>query len=99
MSDYNGWANYETWAFHLHLSNNQADQEQVFDWLAELDGDVYALADTLKAYLEDVRFMIQDGQDIGSEAKMMVFDVGSHWRVEYEDVAKAFKESWEDING
>ena len=93
MSDetYNGWANRETWAFYLHLSNDQG----LWEWVGEtvegcaashrrLWGDVYPtfLGETLVELVED---LWEDCE--GAEwVRMMRSDVGSVWRIDCREV-------------
>lgn len=51
---YNGWANYETWAVNLWLSNNQPDYEE-FRSLAEgyTKEQAYELGQAIRARVEE----------------------------------------------
>jgi hypothetical protein len=51
-STYNGWANKETWLVHLWLTNDQASDAAWRAVAAEI-GEVYRLADVLRAALEE----------------------------------------------
>lgn len=60
MSDadqtYNGWKNYETWAIGLFLDGNYTGEgtyRQVLELAEEADGDAYALAGSLREYVEE----------------------------------------------
>jgi hypothetical protein len=58
-STYNGWKNYETWAVHLWLSNDQGSDVMARELVAEavrLDPDYprTAAADALRCWTEEV---------------------------------------------
>jgi hypothetical protein len=60
MSDYNGWSNYETWAVHLWMDNEESSQKhwarramQLFN-LDDIDGSVSDLAREMKSDHEDM---------------------------------------------
>jgi hypothetical protein len=92
---YNGWANRETWAFYLHLSNDQG----LWDWTGErvrdiaathrrLWGNVYAtfLGETLIEYVEALWEECE-----GSEwVRLMRSDVGSVWRIDCREIGGYF---------
>lgn len=50
---YNGWKNYETWCVSLWLDNDEGTYLEVRE-LAEAEDDVNDLAQTLKAYVDDL---------------------------------------------
>ena len=52
MKTYNGWKNYETWVYNLHLTNEQDPLRYYFEQLSSMD--VYTLGQYLKKELEDV---------------------------------------------
>lgn len=90
---YNGYTNRETWAASLHLSNDE--------WLYNLATETMALdnADRLKEVVMDLVEVNRDAQDSGaspgeqiSVVTMMDREVGSWWRVDWNDVAEGFAE-------
>jgi len=60
MSDYNGWANYETWAVNLHLANDHGSYLLALE-VAEEHDDRHDLAD---AYEEMIRGWLAVGVEV-----------------------------------
>lgn len=103
MSDeYNGWANRETWALNLWLSNDQGlyemTRERVADWLRRYPEDAAEV--TLRAYRagEAVKELWEELTD-PDEGLMtcesilqMVRDVGSEYRVNWDEIGAAWLE-------
>lgn len=93
---YNGWANRETWAFNLHLSNDEGLWNHVLDmaslYLAE-KGEVSDLW-LGEAILEHVE---EDLPEMAPELwESMRSDVGSFWRVNCAETGRAIREALED---
>ena len=96
---YNGWANRETWAFYLHLSNDQGLWDLVGRRVA------YALS-----ILPDCRCpdcfvgsnVLEFVKDLWSECegeewvRLMRSDVGSVWRVDIDEVGSHLMGAWSD---
>jgi hypothetical protein len=89
---YNGWSNRETWAAHLHLSND----EWLYNLAAEtveLSGEgAHVAANRLEEVVMDLVNVNRDGTT-GTDARLTMMDreVGSWWRVDWREVADAFK--------
>ncbi|MGA9761208.1 MAG: hypothetical protein WBQ14_02140 [Gaiellaceae bacterium] len=96
---YNGWTNRETWACHLWLTNT----ETLYRW-AEETARIYGV-DGLKEGLELLQETTIDSKDpfiyveeaglviYARDARLALGDIGSLWRVDWGDVAEAFRES------
>lgn len=96
---YNGWSNRETWALALHVDNTEAWQQMRYGWaeeakrLAEKDEILneprYHLASMLKSWAEEVyeRVFFDPAASVKDE-RMMVNDVGSLWRVDFDEIAR-----------
>lgn len=96
---YNGWTNRETWACHLWLSN----EETLYRWAEETAA--LAGADGLREGLERLQAATVDTSEpyvyveevelvlYARDARLALGDIGSLWRVDWEEVAEAFKES------
>ena len=105
---YNGWTNRETWAFDMHLSNDEGRYNYAMatarDIVADTEGSgdgvltpagsrraVRRMADFLESYLVDVREAVffPPQRATGAENdRLMLADVGSVWRVNYDEIAK-----------
>lgn len=78
---YNGWANRETWAVALYIG----DDEGLSETCRGLD------AYHLKANFEDLAADVVDGE-ASRDLRMMMLDIGSLWRVDWQEVANSVKE-------
>ena len=93
---YNGWANQETWAFYLHLSND----EGLWSWAGERVGDTLdALGgDRVPSIVGDN--MVEAVQDLWDECegaewvRLMRSDVGSVWRIDVVEVGRHLIDDW-----
>ncbi len=80
LNKYNGWTNYETWACHLHLTN---------------DDYLYNTAKIMNArLLESYVYSLQNDDPFLSH-KPMFDDIGSIWRVNFREIAESFLEDSE----
>jgi hypothetical protein len=52
MKKYNGWANYETWAVNLWLTNDE-DTAGMLSELAQGTGDLWQKAEELQGWVQD----------------------------------------------
>jgi hypothetical protein len=91
---YNGWTNRETWACHLHLSNSEWLYNGAISVIGPHRGS--DAADTLKSWCDELVEEDRDGLDEGRPGEgtitMMDREVGSWWRVNWQEVADAFME-------
>ena len=102
--DYNGWQNRETWAVMLHLDNDQnlqQDYMQLYKMVKseDLTSDVltpdqkliYNFSDQLKEWVSDIvnpNYWQEHGIDMPEWAIYMNEDVGSLWRVYWDQIAR-----------
>lgn len=94
---YEGWTNKETWAVKLHWDNNQADYSfftQQAKEFKEEGKSVIDFSDFLKEQLEEIQETVFNGEGT-EEARNLLRDVGSIWRVNYDEIAKAY---YEEVN-
>jgi len=88
---YNGWSNRETWAFKLHIDNNEGDYNHWQERTREAE-DIAALADEMKEWAEEIWGLVIDGSDASKEARLLVDDVGSLWRVDFYEIARSLRD-------
>jgi hypothetical protein len=104
--DYNGWTNRETWATALHFDNDEGTYRIRLDLMAqaremaeERDTEIlteeqstrFYLADLLKDFVEDEAERVTHDPENASEwGRMMLSDVGSVWRVEWDEIARNY---------
>lgn len=107
--EYNGWKNRETWAVMLHLDNDQGlynDYHELYKEVSkeELTSEVlkpdeeilYKYSDQLKEWVEDMcspHYWQEHGMDMPEWAINMYEDVGSLWRVNWDDIARSIVEN------
>lgn len=103
VEDYNGWSNRETWAVALHINNDQGWQESVLDTLraalereAEKESDDYTMpawragmiiCSQVESVLDELRSGYGDSYE---HAFMVIEDIGSLWRVNWDEIGAAF---------
>lgn len=98
MSDerYNGWTNRETWAVALYINNDQGWQESVHEALRGAREELLPLlsgdaGDLIRENVEEVIDMLAHGQgDSWESALSVVQDIGSLWRVNWDELGAAF---------
>lgn len=83
---YHGWANRETWALYLWLSNDYA-MYNTARTIVE-GGDIRDAARILEEWVDEVWWE----QAATHDGRNMIFDVGSLWRIDWREVAEAFRE-------
>jgi hypothetical protein len=91
---YNGWTNRETWALNLWLSNDQGlyetTRERVADAVNEYSEGI--AGEAVKAFWEeltDPNEELMSAEDI----LQMVRDIGSVYRVDWDEIGAAFIEN------
>lgn len=94
---YNGWTNRETWAVKLHWDSNSADHDFFTNKAREHkkhNKSVHEFAKFLEDTAEDIHEAVfhpeAGGVQPNKEALMFVQDVGSLWRVNWVEIAKAY---------
>lgn len=103
---YNGWSNRETWALNLHLANDQGlytmTRERVADWLARYPQDssdstlaAYRAGEAVKELWEELTD--PDGGLMSAEAILpMVRDIGSEYRVNWDEIGASWLTDWRE---
>jgi hypothetical protein len=95
MESYNGWTNRETWAAHLWLTNDEYVYNSLTETLAGIT-DRYSRGDEIKETLSEFQNMAAEGE---LQAVQMLLDIGSLWRVNYQEIADALSETIKEIGG
>jgi hypothetical protein len=100
MSDdtYQGWTNRETWAANLWLANDEGLCSMVNEWRDEIvghdDDPSDEVADRLGMRIRDFFDELADGEfgEINAEARTMLDEIGSRWRVDWTEIAATWME-------
>lgn len=89
--EYNGWKNRETWATALHINNDEGLYRTVQDWavsnIEEQESEseaVTVLAESIEDFVTELVESDWDG------VKYMRYDIGSLWRVNWQEIADSF---------
>ena len=89
--DFNGWCNRETWATALHLSN---DEELYKTCLELVEGKKeWSGGDAIEAWVTHEVNELLYGGFYSEWVSMLIDEVGSFWRVDWQAVAASFIES------
>jgi len=88
MSDYYGWANRETWAMNLWLSNDEGLYRALTAALADADEEPGQVIATFWEELT-VNVEAEDADAVWFIKTIlpMILDVGSVWRVDFDEIA------------
>lgn len=94
---YQGWTNRETWAVNLHLSNDQGLYDQVNELAEKTERNPVDLAEEIRTYVEEELlspewWRSEMGTPMPEGIESMRSEVGSLWRVNWDEVAKAWLE-------
>lgn len=93
--EYQGWKNRETWAMTLWLDNEQAlynESRRIAHVAIKEKGNMmFHVADQLKEWVEDMAAEACDcqGGKQSEELCKMFQDIGSLWRVDWDEVAES----------
>lgn len=95
---YQGWTNRETWALMLHINNDEGLSE-MFRQLVRMDGGAgqdwereERVRDYATALLNPDEYREEYGEPQGVELRRMASEVGSLWRVNWQEVVEALTE-------
>jgi hypothetical protein len=96
--EYQGWTNHETWALKLHLDNNPFDQHELFEAVkllkqknkTDTDQCLMEIALFVKQYAENIYYTVFETNASTKDERLLVQDVGSLWRVNWDEIAKAY---------
>lgn len=92
--EYNGYSNRETWALNLWLTNDEGFYHEIREeMIPQLkkrydDEDLpYRLADRLRDWVENDLKEFADESNAGSLIRNMFEDIGSLWRIDWQEIA------------
>lgn len=91
---YNGWTNRETWAVKLHLDNDEALNDWAWEYARQWEEAreeklVWELGETLKNWVED-DLLTFDNIRASRELWSMLSDIGSLYRVNWQEIAQTY---------
>ena len=86
---YQGWNNRETWAVNLWLSNDEGLYRNVCGIVEDAEEEGEA-EEGIKGYVEELEELVKEGE-AGEELKSMFSDIGSLWRVDWGEIAEAWR--------
>jgi hypothetical protein len=98
--EYNGWKNRETWATALHINNDEGLQNEMEEKVAtlidlfegEVDKVVFHLSQWVEEWISNLVSVDWWRDELGCEmskgAEMIREDIGSLWRVDWQEVAE-----------
>jgi hypothetical protein len=94
LDEHNGWVNKETWAAHLHLSNDEALYARCLELVAGKQR--WSAGDAIEVFctenVETVLFPYEHDWPPTDLWRLFISDVGSMWRVDWQAVADSFLE-------
>lgn len=106
MERFNGYENRETWAAHLHLSNDNSSYEYVMEAMRGIAHEInqgpdpehtdkktkmrHEFEDWLRGTMEAL--WETPVESLSPDSWRMILDVGSLWRVNWREVAEGFLE-------
>ena len=102
---YNGWVNRETWLAAMHLTNDETlyniCREITAHWLSgePTRGDLRDLAQNIGVMYETIVSEARAGESVffppvSDAILMMGNEVGSSWRVDWEQIVEMFEEDF-----
>ena len=105
---YEGWANCETWSLNLWLTNDQGLYEMTRERVADAKASYvpqfdfspkecppWVAGEAVKAFWEELTDP-SEGLLTADKALEMVRDVGSEWRIDWDEIGQAFLASLDE---
>lgn len=92
--EYNGWVNRETWAAALHLSNEEGLYRVCLQLVADAPS-IMAAGEAVESFVTESAELVYfpqpgDPTPPAEWVRLMLSDVGSLWRVDWQAVAGSF---------
>ena len=91
---FNGYANRETWALVMRLTNDEGLYESFRELLAEAEEGTQLeyVEECARELLDPDEYREAFAHEQGPELRRMAFEVGSLWRVDWSEVVEALTE-------
>lgn len=102
---HNGHPNFETWAFWTHVTQTETllwKALTITGTLAEKDCHPVVVGEAVVSYFKEwARFTTEDytsneGNDSWDDARLMLADVGSWWRIDEAHIGQHLIDYWKD---
>lgn len=99
---YNGYTNRETWAVALYINNDQGWQESVHEALRSAeDIDPYRAAEIIKENVETLldpqQYRAEFGEQQPEALTVVLYDIGSLYRVDWDELGRVFLEDLKEF--
>ncbi len=90
---FDGYANRETWALVLHLTNDEGLYESFRELISRTPGEAEAAVEQdVLVLLDPDEYRDTFGADQPAGLRRVAFEVGSLWRVDWSEVVEALTE-------
>lgn len=90
---FNGWANRETWAFNMWVSNEQGLAEMVRETVEEFAYNCDEMSDWRLGEVA-VRYVKEFLEETEQASGDMYREIGSWWRIEEREIGAALREAY-----
>ena len=94
---FHGWANRETWALALHLSNTERMQAIACEMASPRNNYAGTIREWIEECHEMMFYPVPGDPPVAEDVRLMLADVGSLYRVDWYEVEQHFAEIAREI--
>lgn len=102
---WSGYANRETWAVALYVDNDEGWQESVLESLRQAGPDLtpqmagQVIRENVESTVTSSGYRMTYGEEIPSRLVEIAEDIGSLWRVDWDELGDVFLATLADVDG